>query len=244
MVYEAAISFRAGLLGVALADPSTRFDPVPTVLGELPLPPDDLSLPPAKLPSPPAAVAPTTSCEAELDEAVAKQIQEEREAVERTLAHMTDVAHELKAQQRQRLTEMQQLAVELAVAIAGRLVHDRIEAGDFAVETLVHQVVERLETKQAVTVYLHPADIALLERRLGEGQALFPNNAEVRLAADDSLNRGECRAETGDVSVLSRLEEQLATIRQRLLGSLADAEIERRKAGQNLRLFPDRRQTD
>ena len=57
---------------------------------------------------------------------------------------------------------MQKLAVELAVAIASRLLHDQIQAGDYPVENLVRTVVERLDTPQPVTVFLHPEDLAAL----------------------------------------------------------------------------------
>lgn len=227
MVYEATISFRSVLQGVVLADPSAPFPAVSLSAGEPPVPShEDQQL--------------------QREATQSRQAQQEREAIEQVLARLTDVARTFEAQQRHRLGEMQQAAVELAIAVAGRLLHDKIEAGDFPVETLVREVVERLGPRQPVSVFLHPDDIALLQQRLGEKQALFPEATVVRLVPDAALKRGDCRAEAGEVSVLSHLEVQLNDLRQQLLGSLIDAEIERRKAlpgDRNLRRFPDRRQT-
>jgi flagellar biosynthesis/type III secretory pathway protein FliH len=78
------------------------------------------------------------------------------------------------------------------------------------------------------------------------GDALLADSAEVQFAADATLARGNCRAEAGELSVLSQLDVQLADLRRHLLGSLEHAEIERRKAqpgDRSLRRFPDRRQT-
>lgn len=175
-----------------------------------------------------------------------QRLREERSAIERTLAGMTDVAEDLRAQQRQRLAEMQQLAVELAITVAGQLVHQRIAAGAFGVESLVQKVVDRLETTQAVTVYLHPDDVTLLEQRLGEGRPLLENN-EYRLVGDPSLGRGDCRAETDEHSIHAHLEQQIADIRKHLLQHLPDAEVERRHAAPRnttLRHFPERRHSE
>lgn len=170
--------------------------------------------------------------------------EEERRAVEEVLDGLEELGDNLQAQQRQRLDEMQQVAVELAVTIASHLLQQRIETDDYPVEKLVRHVAGQLEPKHAVTVFLHPQDIALLESNLGrDGQALFDDGRSVRIVADAGRSRGECRAETGDISMLANLHDQLADIRNLLLLNLADAELERRKPGdQNLRRFPDRRQ--
>src|SRR5262249_25626111 len=119
------------------------------------------------------------------------------------------------------------------------------ESGDLNMEGRVRRVVEHLKPEQPATVYLHPADLALLESRPKDGRSLLGGSAEVRLAVDPALARGDCRAETGDVSVRARLEDELADIRQGLLGGLSASEVERRKpAGeQTLHRYPDRRQT-
>ena len=169
----------------------------------------------------------------------------EREGIERVLASMTEAAHNFDSRKRQLLAEMQQVAIELAVAVAGHLVHEKIQASEFPIENVVRQVVEHLGAKQPVKVRLHPDDLALLAQRLGDSP-LATSAADVELVPDATLSRGDCRAEAGEVSMLSQLDVQLADLRRHLLGSLGHAEIERRKAqtgDRGLRRFPDRRQT-
>jgi len=175
-----------------------------------------------------------------------RQHHDERERFRRVLDGLTEATRSLHDQERAGLAEMQQAAVELAVAIASHLIHDKIEKGDFAVETLVRKAVQRLGAKQLVTVCLHPDDIALLERRVGGDTVLFGSTAEIRLVPDRSLGRGDCRAEAGEVKVLAQVEAQLAGIRRHLLRSLVHAEPEPGQAepgNRELRPVSDRRQS-
>jgi len=173
----------------------------------------------------------------------ARQDKKEREAIECVLRNLHEAAAFLRSQQQEHLEEMQRLAVELAVAIASRLLHDQIQSGDYPVETLVRKVVERLDTPQPVTVFLHPADLALLKQRLGEGRTIFPESAEVQLRSDAALARGDVRAQAGDISVLADLEEQLKDIRGTLQETLSVAAAESDKDGPKLRPFEEKRQS-
>lgn len=164
---------------------------------------------------PPAAAVFSRTAQTLADEA---QDVAEREQVERILASLRDAAGSLRTRQAEYLHAMQRLTMELAVAIASRLLHEQIETGSFPIETLVRQVTQRLEAKQPMAVHLHPADLALLKKRAGG--SLFPTNVDVEFIADANMARGDCKAQAGDVTVLANLEEQLADIRQRLLESV------------------------
>ena len=144
----------------------------------------------------------------------------ERERIERILGSLRDAVSNLRHRESEYLHAMQKLTMELSVAIASKLLHEQIETGDFPIERLVRQVTERLESRQAIAVHLHPADLTLLKKRTG-GE-LFPSNVEIEFVADPSLARGDCKASAGDVTVLANLEDQLADIRRRLLRSVPE----------------------
>jgi flagellar biosynthesis/type III secretory pathway protein FliH len=177
--------------------------------------------------------------------AAAKELeQREGGAIAVALAGLAEAAGSLTSSRNELLSEMQQAAVELATAISMRVTYDKLQTDRFAIEELVHAVVGRLGSTGPVQVRMHPDDLALLERRLGEGRSV--EHDAIHLTPDDTLGRGDCVADAGDVSFASYLEEQLSGIRQHLLRKLSDARFECRKAAagdRELRRIPDRRQT-
>lgn len=176
----------------------------------------------------------------------AKVEKEEQEAIQRVLLQLGEVAAELQAHGRQRLQEMQQVAVELAIAIASRLIHERVEANEFGIEQLVQQAVEQLKTTQPVTVFLHPLDLELLHKRLGPVPLEELVDNKTRLLSDATVQRGNCLAESGEISVRLHIQEQLVAMRRHLLDALPEATLDRRRplsAERPLKRFPDRRHT-
>jgi flagellar assembly protein FliH len=175
----------------------------------------------------------------------ALQAEQERAAVEQTLESLAAAVNEFDTHRRELLREMQQLAIELATTIAGQLMHRQVETGEFPIESMVAAAIARFEPKGPIVVRLHPDDLAALERRLGN-QTTSATGPTCRVEPDAAIERGNCRVEAGELSVLSHWNAHRDEIRQHLLDALAHAEVERRKtaAGDSgLRRFPDRRQT-
>jgi flagellar biosynthesis/type III secretory pathway protein FliH len=134
------------------------------------------------------------------------------------LAGLQEAAARCEMQYDAMLAEMRQAAVELGLAVAGRLVLDSAEAGDFPVEVVVRHVVARLPRRTTIEVHLHPRDLESLRDRLGEDGSI--GGPTVRFHADPAAARGACRAVAGGVTVLSDLSLQLADLRHHLLEGL------------------------
>jgi flagellar assembly protein FliH len=174
----------------------------------------------------------------------ARQAQEQ-EAVQKVLERLGDVVRQFNEQREQLLREMQQVAIELAVSVASQAIHAKIEANEFPIESLVRAAIGKLDSSGPIVVRLHPDDLALFKRRADESGSSLSDSG-IRFDADASLGRGDCRADAGELGVWCKMQGQIEEMRQRLLETLEDAEIERRKtaAGDSgLRRFPDRRQT-
>ncbi len=226
MTQEVVVRLPSTLSGVVVADPTAPLPPLPPKSPTpAPAPPIEatevIAEEPPAAPSPPPLqpLPPVDFWQTE----VGRRIEEDRQALRRTLAGLDAVAERLETDRRERIAEWQKVAVELAVTIAAKLVHDRLLSADFAVESMVRDAVARLGPGESVTVRLHPEDLALLERRL-DGAPAVPERSNLRLVADATLGRGDCRAEGRDVAVLSELSGQLTEIRRQLLRSLGHAE--------------------
>src|SRR5436305_2075756 len=84
------------------------------------------------------------------------------------LTSLTGLVDEIQKQKRQAPGELAQLSVELAAAIAERLVGAAIGANRQRLDRIVVSALERMQVKHSVVVRGHAEDIALLERLLGE----------------------------------------------------------------------------
>ncbi len=168
-----------------------------------------------------------------------------RHQLQGLLGAMEQSVHEAEQMRRQSLEEFQQLAVELAVTIAGELVFRAIERDHFDVGGLVSAAVGRLGLDAPLTIALHPRDIELLDAAEPDEPPVW-RTGTLTLHPDPTLPRGHCRASTGATVLLSEFAPRLEEIRDSLLEGLDDAQIERRQAagiGSALKRFPDRRET-
>lgn len=181
-----------------------RLRDIDRVSPHLPLPP----VPPSKPPPPDPA----------------QREREERQAIEQVLEQLRKAADQLVSGYEAMSEEMRQAAIELAIAIVGHVAFEKLQTSEFPIEEMVRQALSHLPAAPSFTVYLHPADLALLQRRLA-GKPLLPaRETQVRIEADASLRRGGCRAEAGEIHVLADLADQLAGLRQHLLWSASHAQ--------------------
>jgi len=164
------------------------------------------------------------------------------ERIAELLTAVTESVQELEQRRQASLLELQQAAVELAIAAASHIVETAINAEFFPVDRLVQSAIERLGWVGPTVINLHPEDL----RRFRSHTELQTDLTSVEWRSDSSLARGSCRAERPEgAGVLYDIDRQLADIRRLWLENLDDTQIERRLApddGQSLRRFPDRRE--
>lgn len=171
--------------------------------------------------------------------------EDELSEVKQMLASAAELVAELQEQHRQSLSEMQEVAVELASAAASWLVGVAIDRDLFAVDDLIRNALQHMELDQPVRVRLNPADHTLLKNliRDPEGRALLAN---VSCFDDATLVRGSCRLESGRRILLTDMNSRLEDVRRSWMEKLDDSQVERRgdgSASRTLRRFPDRRET-
>ena len=171
--------------------------------------------------------------------------EEELSDLKQLLANAAEMVVELQEQHRQSLSEMQEVAVELASAAASWLVGFAIERDMFAIDDLIRKSLQQLELDQPVRVRLNPADHELL-RNLLKDPTSRDALKNVTCFDDAAIPRGNCRVESGRNILLTDMDSRLAEIRRSWMEKLDDSQVERRgdgSAASTLRRFPDRRET-
>lgn len=131
------------------------------------------------------------------------------EAVVRRLAQTVDELRALKADLVQK-TEQQ--VVQLALAIARRIVHREVSLDRELILTMSRVALERLGTTSTATIRLHPDDYAAVMS--GRPEQLAPDTTVV--VADPVVRRGSCLVQSDfgviDVGVDAQIDEIAASL--------------------------------
>lgn len=173
---------------------------------------------------------------------VAKPSQEE--LIRGLLETLIENVRDLEARRQNSLEELQEAAIELAMAAASRIVRRAIDANELGCEEIVKEVLGRLAAPGTVRLALHPADLQLLQSSPAVTRDWSAQGIE--LHSEPGLTRGSCRATSGARTITSDWRTHLDEIRAALLEDLEHAQIERRGpegTDQRVKRYPDRRET-
>ena len=143
-------------------------------------------------------------------------LEQDLAAVRSLVTQLGETLQSVRANDAQLLTTLQQTSVEIGVAIARQLIQKQIVTEDFGIQELVEVALKRLESREPVTVRLHPQDLQLLQLQQ-EDQGTPGQTRTVDFIADSDLSRGDCACVTRDTRMVVRLQERLEEIREYLL---------------------------
>ena len=132
-----------------------------------------------------------------------------------TLASLFD---ELERERRELRECAHRDLLELAVTIAGRIVHREVEGPSPVVVDALHAAIDRIETRHGLTVELHPADRAAAEEYLGSLFGRCEGDPTITIVERSERARGGCRVWTECGCVDQTIETQFSLIEERLLG--------------------------
>lgn len=144
-----------------------------------------------------------------LDEKVAKQMKTLIPALQAAVSQIEDARQAW-------LTQWETAALELAVALAGRLVRGELQRRPEITLQWVRESLELAAGRGELTVQLNPGDAATLERQVRQLAAAFAPLATISVVGDEAISPGGCRLMTQFGAVDQQLETQLERIRQEL----------------------------
>ena len=98
----------------------------------------------------------------------------------------------------------------LSVEIARKILMQKVENGDYEIESIVKESLENAPDRQDLVVHLHPDDVAQCQRAQQDdpGSAL----AGVKFVCDSNIGRAECLLESPKGIVKSLIDENLERI--------------------------------
>jgi flagellar assembly protein FliH len=103
---------------------------------------------------------------------------------------------------------------KLSAEIARKILAQKIQSGDYEIESIVQESLKNVPARQDVVVHLNPDDFAQCEQaQQAAGSSVL---AGIKLIADPNIGRGECLLETPKGIIESFIDEQIERIGEAL----------------------------
>ncbi|MFS8582837.1 MAG: FliH/SctL family protein, partial [Limnochordales bacterium] len=108
--------------------------------------------------------------------------------------------------------------VELALAVAARIVRRESAMGPDTVRTLLRETLPRTGGATNIKIVLHPEDLAVLEQDARQLASLTDGRAGVSWEADERVARGGCHVETERGGIDASVETRVRRIVEAMIG--------------------------
>ena len=103
---------------------------------------------------------------------------------------------------------------KLSVEIARKILVQKVQEGDYEIESIVKEALKNVPTRQDVVVHLNPEDFVQCEKAQQEDAT--GTLAGIKFVTDPNIKRAECLLETPKGVVESLIDEHLEQISQAL----------------------------
>jgi len=135
---------------------------------------------------------------------------------------------ELGELHRQTCRDVEADLVQLALAVARKIVGRDVSLGPDAVTRIIREALTRVEHAGRITIKLNPADLELLADIKPQLLSGLPEAGRAVFEADEGIARGGCLIETDEGEVDARIERQFQVVEEAFRTEL-DKEAARRE---------------
>lgn len=148
----------------------------------------------------------TASAESRQAELLAQQ----KEGVAQVCQALQDAANKVNEFQEKLFKEHKEQIAKLSVEIARKILMQKVQEGDYAIESIVEEALKNAPTHQDLAVHLNPEDLAQCQKLQQEDAT--GTLAGVKLVSDPNIGRAECLLETPKGIIESLIDEHLERI--------------------------------
>ena len=150
---------------------------------------------------------------------------DEREAEAREAVERLDVLHQAFKQERaQLLHEAEGLVVDLAIAVARRIIGVQVECDEKLLMRVIRTALQHMGEESNLEIKVHPDDLQIARRFAQLWVQKVDQDAVLKVRPSEHVSRGGCMVEGREESVDARLEEQLQVLHQALRTTLGNEE--------------------
>lgn len=104
----------------------------------------------------------------------------------------------------------------LAVEIAGKILMQDVEKGNYKIETIVKEALKNVPTRQDVVVHLNPEDLDTFQKLQQDELDKIGTLDGMKFIADSNIGRAECLVDSPKGIIESLIDEHLKRIAEAL----------------------------
>jgi flagellar biosynthesis/type III secretory pathway protein FliH len=119
------------------------------------------------------------------------------------VAKLNEFYNQIFAKQKEEITR-------LSVEIARKILIQKVQDGDYEIESIVREALKNAPTQQDIVVHLNPEDFAVCQKV--QADKSNGNLAGIKFVADPNIGRAECVLESPKGIIKSLIEEHLEQI--------------------------------
>lgn len=149
---------------------------------------------------------------------------EAREVLQKKIAIWESVLQEIKRVREKSLFELEELILELSLAIAERIIRREAKREPFLAE-LIEEALQKLNHRERVILRVHPLDVALLKDIKEELCSRLDGLEYLEIREDARCARGDFLVETEFGSIDGRVSTQLHWIKKELLEEIQSKNV-------------------
>jgi len=139
-----------------------------------------------------------------------------RQQMQTALPAITQMVQAIDAERLQWLAKWEQNAVQLAIAIAQKVIRRNLAQQPQITHQLVREALELAAGSQSLKVYMNPQDHAALGKQVQEMTKQLSNLTPAEILAHESITPGGCVVQTEFGIIDQQIESQLARISEEL----------------------------
>ena len=149
-----------------------------------------------------------------------------RESAETKMREADLLLREARQKSKEIVASSEHKVVELALAVAERLVRTQLETSPETITAIVRDTMNMLNGGEQVELYVNPADFNSCQSFSSELKNEFREITKLDVLPDDSIPRGSCRIESESGVAEYLIDEEKAQLKETLL-NLARGEEEK-----------------
>ncbi|MDU4959910.1 MAG: FliH/SctL family protein [Sporomusaceae bacterium] len=142
-------------------------------------------------------------------------------AVDQAIAEAARIMSEANRQAGLSILAAQQQILEIALAVAEKILAAEIERDSQVVVAVIKQAMDKVRDQPQITVRVNPADFAAAIAVKPELEAILQREQSVEFASDQTVGCGGCVIDSAFGAADARIETQLEAIRTLLRGTLS-----------------------